>query len=315
MTLLLAFTCVPALAAEAYPSKPIRLIVPFPPSGATDALGRMVIQRLAEPLRQQIIVDNRAGANGMLGLELAAKAPPDGYTIVIGQAGNLAINLALLGKLPYDPVTSFSPITLIATTPNVLVVHPSLPVRSIKDLIALAKSKPGAINYASSGIGSPGHLTAAQFAIVAKISMVHIPYKGAGPALIDVLAGNAHVYFTSPLSAQPFVNQGRLRYVAVASQKRSPLMPNVPSMAEAGFPQIDTTSWWGLLAPAGVSKEIITRLHTETVKLLNQPDIKQRLAAEGADAAPTTPEQFAAFIKSEIVKWANLVKVTGVKLE
>jgi tripartite-type tricarboxylate transporter receptor subunit TctC len=275
----------------------------------------MVIQRLAEPLRQQIIVDNRAGANGMLGLELAAKAPPDGYTIVIGQAGNLAINLALLGKLPYDPVTAFSPITLIATTPNVLVVHPSLPVRSIKDLIALAKSKPGEINYASSGIGSPGHLTAAHFAIVAKISMVHIPYKGAGPALIDVLAGNAHVYFTSPLSAQPFVNQGRLRYVAVASQKRSPLMPNVPSMAEAGFPQIDTTSWWGLLVAAGVSKEIITRLHTETVKLLNQPDIKQRLAAEGADAAPTTPEQFAAFIKSEIVKWANLVKVTGVKLD
>jgi tripartite-type tricarboxylate transporter receptor subunit TctC len=313
--LAIAFVCAPAFAAEAYPSKPIRLIIPFPPGGATDSLGRNVVQRLAEPLRQPIIADNRAGASGIPGLEIASRSPPDGYTIVIGQAGNLAINLAMMGKLPYDPVNAFTPITLLATTPNVLVVHPSLPVRSVKDLVALAKAKPGQINYASSGIGSPGHLTAARFAIAAKISMVHIPYKGAGPALIDVLAGNAHAYFTSPISAQTFVNSGRLRYVAVASAKRSALMPNVPTMAEAGYPEVDTTSWWGLMGPAGMPKEIVERLHGEMIKVLNQPEVKKRLAAEGADAAPTTPAEFSAFIKTEIVKWANLVKVTGVKVE
>jgi tripartite-type tricarboxylate transporter receptor subunit TctC len=311
----LTAAALPALAAEAYPAKPIRLIIPFPPGGATDALGRSVVQKLAEPLRQQVIADNRAGATGILGMELAAKAPPDGYTLVIGQASNMAINLALMGKLPYDPVAAFTPITLIATTPNVLVVHPSMPVRSIKDLVALAKAKPGQINYASSGIGSPGHLVTERFKIAAKIDMVHIPYKGAGPALIDVLAGHADIYFTSPISAQPFVKSGRLRTIAVASAKRSASMPNVPTVAEAGYPEVDSTSWWGLLAPAGTSKDIIERLHGEMVKLLNQADVKQRLAAEGADPAPTTPAEFAAFIRSETVKWANLVKVTGVKLE
>ncbi|HEX2827294.1 MAG TPA: tripartite tricarboxylate transporter substrate binding protein [Burkholderiales bacterium] len=315
VAVLLALACAPALAAETYPSKPIRLIIPFPPGGATDALGRNVVQRLTETLKQPIIADNRAGASGILGLDLASKAPPDGYALVIGQAGNLAINLALMGKLPYDPVNAFTPITLLATTPNVLVVHPSMPVKSVRDLVALARSKPGQINYASSGIGSPGHITAARFAIAAKISMVHIPFKGAGPALIDVLAGNSHLYFTSPISAQPFVNSGRLRYVAVASAKRSPQMPNVPTMAESGFPEVESTSWWGLMGPANLPKDIVERLHAETVKLLNSAEVKKRLAAEGADAAPTTPAEFSALIKSEIVKWANLVKVTGVKLE
>jgi tripartite-type tricarboxylate transporter receptor subunit TctC len=301
--------------AQTYPAKPIRLIIPFPPGGATDALGRTVVQKLGESLRQQVIADNRPGASGILGMELAAKAPADGYTLVVGQASNLAINLALMGKLPYDPVAAFSPITLIATTPNVLVVHPSLPVRSIKDLVALAKAKPGKINYASSGIGSPGHLVTERFKIAAKIDMVHIPYKGAGPALTDVVAGHADIYFTSPISAQPFVKSGRLRVVAVASAKRSASMPDVPTVAEAGYPEVDSTSWWGLLAPAGVPKDIIDRLNAETLKLLNQTDVKQRLMSEGADPAPTTPEQFALFIKNEIVKWASLVKLTGVKLE
>lgn len=304
-----------AAHAQTYPAKPIRLIIPFPPGGATDALGRTVVQKLGESLRQQVIADNRPGASGILGMELAAKAPADGYTLVVGQASNLAINLALMGKLPYDPVAGFSPITLIATTPNVLVVHPSLPVRSIKDLVALAKAKPGKINYASSGIGSPGHLVTERFKIAAKIDMVHIPYKGAGPALTDVVAGHADIYFTSPISAQPFVKSGRLRVVAVASAKRSASMPDVPTVAEAGYPEVDSTSWWGLLAPAGVPKDIIDRLNAETLKLLNQTDVKQRLMSEGADPAPTTPEQFALFIKNEIVKWASLVKLTGVKLE
>jgi tripartite-type tricarboxylate transporter receptor subunit TctC len=316
MTVLLAaFASAIALAGEPYPSKPIRLIIPYPPGGATDVLGRSVIQKLAEPLRQQIIVDNRAGATGVLGMELASRAPADGYTLVIGQASNMAINLALMGKLPYDPIAAFTPITLIATTPNVLVVHPSLPVRSVKDLIALAKAKPGQINYASSGIGSPGHLVTERFKIAAKVNMVHIPYKGAGPALIDVLAGHADIYFTSPISAQSYVNSGRLRAVAVAAPKRFVSLPNVPSMAEAGYPEVDSTSWWGLLAPAGTPKDIIDRLHAETVKLINQPDVKQRMTAEGAEPATTSPAEFAAFIRKEMVKWANLVKLTGVKLE
>jgi tripartite-type tricarboxylate transporter receptor subunit TctC len=304
-----------AAGAQSYPSKPIRLIIPFPPGGATDVLGRTVVQKLGETFKQQVIADNRAGASGIVGMDLAAKAPPDGYTIVIGQASNLAINLALMGKLPYDPATAFAPITLIATTPNVLVVHPSLPVRSIKDLVALAKAKPGQINFASSGIGSPGHLVTERLKIAAKINMVHIPYKGAGPALTDVVAGHADLYFTSPLSAQPFLKSGRLRAVAVTSAKRSASMPDIPTVAESGYPEVDSTSWWGLLAPAGVPKDIIDRLNAETVRLLNQHDVKQRLMSEGADPAPTAPDQFASFIRSEIVKWANLVKVTGVKVE
>ena len=190
-----------------------------------------------------------------------------------------------------------------------------LPVRSVKDLVALAKAKPGQINYASSGSGSPGHLVAEQFKKVAKIDMVHIPYKGAGPAVIDVVAGHADLYFTSPITAQPFVKSGRLRVVAVASAKRSPSMPNVPTVAEEGYPGVDSTSWWGLLAPAGVSKSIIDTLNAETVKILKLPDVKERLASQGADPEASTPEQFAAFIKTEIVKWANLVKLTGAKME
>ena len=301
--------------AQSYPAKPIRLIIPYPPGGATDVLARTVVQKLADPLRQQLIADNRPGASGIVGMELAARAPADGYTLVIGQASNLAISLALMGKLPYDPLTAFSPITLIATTSSVLVVHPSLPVRSVRDLVALARAKPGSINYASAGVGGPGHLITERFKIAAKIDMVHIPYKGAGPALTDVLAGHAHLYFTSPLSAQPFLKSGRLRAVAVASAKRSAAMPDVPTVAEAGYPEVDSTSWWGLLAPAGVPKEIIDRLSAETIRLLNQADVRQRLMSEGAEPSPMTPEQFAAFIKSEMVKWANLVKLTGVKLE
>jgi tripartite-type tricarboxylate transporter receptor subunit TctC len=302
-------------SGPAYPTKPIRLIIPYPPGGATDILGRTVVQKLGETLRQQVIADNRSGATGIVGLELAAKAPADGYTIVIGQASNLAINLALMGKLPYDPVRDFSPITLVASTPNVLVVHPSLPVRSVKDLVTLAKARPGQINYASSGSGSPGHLVAEQFKKVAKIDMVHIPYKGAGPAVIDVVAGHADLYFTSPITAQPFVKSGRLRVVAVASAKRSPSMPNVPTVAEEGYPGVDSTSWWGLLAPAGVSKSIIDTLNSETVKILKLPEVKAHLAGQGADPEASTPEQFAAFIKTEIVKWANLVKLTSAKME
>jgi tripartite-type tricarboxylate transporter receptor subunit TctC len=301
--------------AQSYPTKPVRLIVPYPPGGATDVLSRTVGQKLAESLRQQFVIDNRSGASGILGLELAAKSVPDGHTIAMGQASNLAINLALMGKLPYDPVRDFAPISLVATSHSMLVVHPSLPVHSIKDLVALAKARPGAINFASAGRGSPGHILTERFKKAASIDMVHVPYKGANPALNDVVAGHVQLYFTSPISAQPFVQAGRLRRIATAGAKRSPAMPELPTIAESGYPEIESTSWWGLIAPAAVPREIIDRLGAETARILNTPDVKERLVSQGAEPAGTTPDQFAAFIKSEIVKWARMVKETGVKLE
>jgi tripartite-type tricarboxylate transporter receptor subunit TctC len=301
--------------AQTYPSKPVRMIVPYPPGGATDILARVIGQKLGESLGQQIVVENRPGATGNIGAEVAAKAPTDGYTLLMGQASNLAINISLMGKLPYDPIKDFAPVTLVASTPNVLVVHPSLPVRSIKDLIALAKAKPRAINYASSGNGSPGHLAAELFKKMAGIDMVHIPYKGAAPALNDVVAGQASLYFTSPLSAQSFVRAGRLRMIAVTSAKRSASMPDVPTIAEAGFREFDMTSWWGVLAPAGVSREIIGRLHGEIARILGTKDMKERLAGQGADAVSCTPEEFGAYIKSEISKWARVIKDSGARVD
>jgi tripartite-type tricarboxylate transporter receptor subunit TctC len=288
--------------------------VPYPPGGATDIFARLLGTILAETLGQQVVIEQRPGAGGVIGAEVAAKSPADGYTLWVGQASNLAINQHLMGRLPYDPVRDFAPITLIATAPNLLVVHPSLPVHRIQDLVALAKARPGAINYASAGNGSPGHLAAAYFCTLAKIDMVHIPYKGAAPALMDVMAGHASLYFTSPLSAQPLVKAGRLRQIAVTSAKRFPPLPDVPSVAEAGYP-LDISSWWGLLAPAGVPPDILARVHAETVKALNGADVKDRLAAQGAIVATNTPEQFAAHIKSEIANWARIVKASGARLD
>ena len=225
-----AFTCAQVFA-QSYPVKPIRLIVPYPPGGATDIFGRILGARLGELLGQQIVPEQRAGAAGVLGAEAAARAAPDGYTLVVGQASNLAINQHLMSKLPYDPVKDFAPITLIATSPNLLVVHPSLPARSVNDLVALAKARPGSINYASAGNGSPGHLAAEYFKKLAKVDIVHIPYKGATPALTDVIAGQASLYFTSPIAAQPYVQSGRLRQLAVTSAQRFPPLPDVPTLS------------------------------------------------------------------------------------
>ena len=302
--------------AQAYPVKPIRMIVPFPPGGTTDLLARTLGPRLSESLGEQVVVENRAGATGNIGADVAAKSAPDGYTLLIGQASNIAINITLMGRLlPYDPVKDFAPVTLLASTPNVLVVHPSLPVHSVRDLIALAKSKPGAINYATSGNGSPGHFCAELLKKLAGIDMVHIPYKGAGPALIDVVGGHASLYFTSMPSAQPFVPSGRLRVVAQTSATRSPSMPDLPTVAEAGFPGYDITSWWGVLTPTGVPKDIASRLHTEIVRILNTAEVKERLAGMGTDVVSNTPEQFSAYIKAEIAKWARMIKDTGIKLD
>lgn len=304
-----------AATAQSWPSKPIRIISPYPPAGANDLLARIIAPKLSEQLGQGVVVENRAGATGNIGAELVAKAPADGYTLLMGQAGNLTINISLMAKIPFDPVRDFSPVTMVASTPNVLVVHPSMPVRTVRDLIALAKLKPGQINYATSGIGSPGHLAAELLNKAAGIRLVHIPYKGAAPALLDVVAGNAHLYFTSAVSAQPFIPSGRLRMVAVASAKRSPSLPEVPTVAEAGFPDFDVSSWWGVVAPAGTPREVVLRLQTEIHRVIALPEIRAKLAEQGLDIATNTPEQFAAYIKTETAKWAKLIREVGVKPE
>ncbi|HKU70147.1 MAG TPA: tripartite tricarboxylate transporter substrate binding protein [Burkholderiales bacterium] len=314
----MAVACAAAVAvagAQGYPSKPVRLIVPYPPGGGTDIFARLVGAKLSDALGQPFVIEQRPGAAGVIGADAAAKSAPDGYTIVIGQASNLAINASLMKKLPYDPVRDFAPITRVAMSPNLLVVHPSLPVRSVKDLVALAKARPGAINYASAGNGSPGHLAAEYFRKVAKIDVVHIPYKGATPAMLDVIAGHVSYYFTSPVSAQPYVVAGRLRQVAVTSAKRFPPLPDVPAIAEAGYKDIDMVAWWGLLAPAGTPADIINRLHGAAVKALNAPDLKDRLASQGAMVYTDTPPEFAAYIKSEIANWGKVVTASGASLD
>jgi len=291
------------------------MIVPYPPGGGTDIFARLLAAKLSPALGQQVVIEQRPGAGGVIGADVAAKAVPDGYTLLIGQASNLAINQHLMSKLPYDPVKDFAPITLIATSPGLLVVHPSLPIRTVKDLVALAKSRPGTINYASAGNGSPGHLAAAYFNKVAHIDLLHVPYKGATPAMMDVIAGHASLYFTSPVAAQPYLQSGRLRQIAVTSAQRFPPLPDVPSIAEAGYPDFDMTSWWGLLAPAGIPRDIVARLHTESVTALNAAEMKERLAAQGALVVTNAPDQFASYLKSEIANWGRIVKASGARLD
>ncbi len=305
-----------AAAAQTYPSKPVRLVSPYPPAGVNDLLARIIAPKLGEYLGQPVVVENRAGATGNIGADIVAHSPADGHTLLMGRAGNLSINISLMAKMPFDPVRDFAPITLVAATPNVLVVHPSLPVKSVKDLVALAKAKPGMINYATSGIGSPGHLAAELLNKSAGIKLVHIPYKGAAPALLDVVAGNAQLYFTSPASAMPFMPSGRLRMVAVASIKRSALLPDLPTVAEAGYPDFDVSSWWGVVAPAATPRDVVMRLHAEINRALALPETRARIAELGAEIVTSnTPEQFAAYIRTETVKWARLIREVGVKPE
>jgi tripartite-type tricarboxylate transporter receptor subunit TctC len=292
------------------------MIIPYPPGGGTDFFARTLGARLSETLGQTIVMENRAGAAGVLGADAAAKASPDGYTLFIGQASNLVINPHLVAKLPYDPVRDFSPVTLVAGSPSLLVVHPSLPVYSVKDLVALARARPGAVNYASAGSGSPGHISTEYFKRVAGVDLLHVPYKGASPALVAVLTGEASLYFTSPVAAQPLVKAGRLRQVAVTSAKRFAPLPEVPTIAEAGYRGIDIVSWWGLLGPAGMPREIVARLHGETVKAMNAPETRDRLSAQGASVMTNrSPEEFGSFIRSEIEKWGRMVKASGARLD
>ena len=301
-------------AAQSYPSKPLRMIIPFPPGGATDIGGRYVAQKLGEALGQQAIADNRPGANGTIGLELAAKAPPDGHTLVLGQTGNLAISVGIT-KVNYDPARDFAPISLVMASPHALAVHPSLPARSLKDVVAIARAKPGQLNYASTGSGSAGHLGMELLKKATRMDVTHVPYKGAAPGLTDLVAGHVVLMFTSALSTAHFQKNGKVRVLAVGSLKRSPSMPEVPTIAESGHPGFEVISWWGVLTTAATPKDIVARLHGEIVKLMASPDARERIGALGADIMTNTPEQFAAYIRSEQVKWAQAIKESGARVD
>jgi tripartite-type tricarboxylate transporter receptor subunit TctC len=311
LVLLLAVCAVPALG-EDYPSRPVRFIVPFTAGGGGDIIIREIAQRLTARVGQSVIVDNRAGAGGSVGTELAARSPPDGYTLLMANVAPMAINVSVYKKLPYDPAKDFSPITLLASFPNVLVVHPSVPAGSLAQLVALARARPGQLTYASAGAGSTTHLAAEFFRGQAKIDLIHVPYKGGGSALIDLLAGQVTMYFGSMPAALPHIRSLRLRALGVTSLARSAAAPDIPTVAESGFPGFEAVTWIGAVAPAGVPRNIVTRLNTELADIMRAPEVRDKLLAQGAEPMTDAPEHFGAYIKSEIGKWASVVKLAGI---
>jgi tripartite-type tricarboxylate transporter receptor subunit TctC len=306
---LLVFTTGAAFA-QSYPAGPMRVIVPFPPGGGTDILARAIAHKLNEAWGQPVIVDNRGGANGTIGAAAAAKAPADGHTIIVVPSG-FAVNPSIYKNLPFDALKDFAPVTQLAASPLVLVVHPSFPPKSVKELMAFLKARPGQINYGSSGNGSPPHLATELFKLLTGTSMTHIPYKGAGPAAVDVIAGQIPIYFMNALQAVPHMRSGRLRALGVTSDKRFPGLPNVPTIAEAGVPGYAMTNWYGMLVPANTPQNAIARLHAEVARILNLPDLKDRLSSEGAEVIASTPGEFAAFLRHEMAKAAKIVKASG----
>jgi tripartite-type tricarboxylate transporter receptor subunit TctC len=302
-------------AAQQYPVKPVRFIIPQAAGGSTDTVSRIVGQKLSEALGQQVVSDNRAGANGIIGTEAAAKSPGDGYTLLAGGTATISINVSLYEKLPYDPVKDFTPVANLAWSTSVLVVHPSVPAKNIKDLIALARAKPDGMSYATSGQGSIVHLSTELFLHMAKIKAVHIPYKGTGPALTDTMAGNTQFLFGSIAAALPVVKQGRLRGIAVTTAKRVPALPDMPTIAESGVKGYDVILWHGLIGPKGLPRPIVDRVNGDLNKALKVKDMEEKLAADGVTAAGGTPEQFAGIIKRDIEVWRGVVKRAGVKAE
>jgi tripartite-type tricarboxylate transporter receptor subunit TctC len=311
---ILALSPAAALAADSYPSRPIRMIVAYPPGGGTDQVGRVMAEQFTQTLGQQVVVDNRGGATGNIGSELAARAAPDGYTLLMGNVAPNAVNVSLFKKLGFDPVKDFAPVSLVAITPNILVAHPSVPVKTIKELVALAKAKPGALNFPSAGVGSSSHLAGELLKSMAGISMVHVPFKGGGPALVATIAGEVQIMFATMPAAMPHVKSGRVRPVAVTTTRRSQAMPELPTIAESGVKGYDASTWYGLLAPAGTPKAIVDRLHGDTVKILAGPT-RQRLEVQGFEPDGGTPAAFAAYIQSEIIKWAKVIKDAGIPAE
>jgi tripartite-type tricarboxylate transporter receptor subunit TctC len=310
----LGFADARAQASDVWPSKPIRFILPFPPGGGTDILGRIVSERLAARLGQPVVIENRGGAGGNLGAEAAAKSAPDGYTIVL-VAPSLAISPSLYSKLNYDPVKDFAPISLVATVPNVMITHPSVPARTLQEFIALAKSKPGGMNFGSGGNGTSNHLAGELFNIVAGVKLVHVPYKGVNLAMNDVLSGEVHLVVIGIPAAAPHIKAGKLRALALIAPQRSPALPEVPTVAEAGLRDFEVTTWYGILAPAGAPRPVIARLNAEIVRTMHAPELRDRLAAMGTDPATSTPEEFADLIEREIAKWGKVVREAGLKAD
>jgi tripartite-type tricarboxylate transporter receptor subunit TctC len=314
LVLALAATAAPAQTPSHYPSRAVRMIVPFPPGGGTDIISRSIAQKLNESWGQPVIVDNRSGANGIIGTELLAKSKPDGYTLGVVIA-NHAINPSLYSKLPYDTVRDFAPITLMAQYPYILTVHPSVPAKSVREFIALAKARPGQLSYASSGNGSGPHLGMELFKSMAKINVVHVPYKGASPANTDLLAGQVQVMFNNFLAAMPFITSHRLRVLAVTTGQRSKAMPELPTIAESGLPGFDVKSYYALIAPAGTPPAVVSRIQSDVAAALRVPAVHARLTAEGAEPVGGTPEQLGRLLQDEIRKWSQVVREAQVKPE
>jgi tripartite-type tricarboxylate transporter receptor subunit TctC len=308
------WTYVTPAAAQTYPSKPIRIIVPFPVGGIADIYSRLIGLKLNEAWGQQVVIDNRTGAGGNIGADLVAKAPPDGYTLVMGSVGTHAVNVSLFSRLPYDPVRDFAPISLGLEADGLLVVHPSVPVRNVKELIAFARARPGAVSYASAGMGTASHLAAELFKTMAKVDMAHIPYKGNVPAITDLLGGQTSLIFATMPTVLPQAKAGKLRALATIGATRSPALPEMPTVAES-LPGFVVVNWVGLFAPAGTSPEIVRRLNAEVVRIMQSKEIEARLIGEGARFTAMTPEQFGAFVKAEVVKWAPVVKASGARVE
>ena len=302
------------VAAQQYPSKPIRLVVPFPPGGPTDVVSRLLAPKLAELLGQQIVVENRGGSGGMIGTEQVAKAVPDGYTIIMGTIGGLAVAKSLNPRLGYDTLRDLAPITQSVSVTSILIVHPSVPAKNVRELLAIAKSSPGKLNYASSGNGTVTHLAGELLKLRGKVSIVHVPYKGGAPALTAIMSGEVDMSYENSLIITPHIRSGRVRALAITAATRSKLLPDLPTIAET-LPGYNASGWYGLLAPAATPKPIIARLHVEAAKALHSPDIVAKLASQGAEPVGNTPEEFTAFIRSEISKWANLVKAAKMRTD
>jgi len=313
LLLALAALAAPAAAADDYPSRAIRLIIPFPPGGSNDVVGRIVANQLGQKLGKQVFVDNRAGAGGIVGSDLAAKATPDGYTLLVVSIAH-AVD-PWLYKEPFDPMKDFVPVSIIATGTNVLTVNPAVPAHSVKELLALAKEKPGVLNYASAGIGSFQHLSGELFKLTAEVDIQHVPYKGGGPAMLAVIAGEAQVMFSSIVQTVPSIQSGALRALATGGAEKSPILPDLPTIAEAGVPGYVATNWWGIVAPAGTPQPIVDKLHDAVAELLNSAETKKYLDNEGAAPVRMSSAEFGKFVEAEIAKWGPVVKKAGMKAE
>ena len=303
-----------AAPAQTYPIRPIRWVVTYPPGGPTDVVARAIGAKLTEAWGQQIVIDNRAGAGGVIGTDIAAKAVPDGYTLLFGTSAGLTINPALNSKLPYDAVKDFAPVSLLVLNPQILVVHPAVPVNSVKELVALAKARPGQLNYASVGLGSPNHMGMELLKALTGIDIVHVPYKGTGPAITDLLGGQVQVMFNSMPSVIPLVASGKLKGLAVGSVQRSPAVPDIPTVAEAGVPGFENVTWYGMFAPAKTPHDIIVKLNKQVVQILASPEMAQRLASQGAEPR-STPEELTKFMRVESERWKKVIKTAGIKVE